>query len=460
MEKKKKSIVGRILGILGILLVAAIAFCVIYVFTAGQKVDRSGALFGDPTATDFVPETTGTAAHLSFSKDADMSLILDEGDLVYFFTRAAGENWTGKLDRFLPFGLKLTGIGLDVKPEGISVLAELCRGKLVIPVEALCRADYENGEIRLAPERISVLGITRDAEFLLARLGYSPEDLSWSCKPKTLFMKEIETLELQDGFVMLTGKLATDYLVDSSVDEGRSVVMRFSQKTSCYAGAVLNESTVDDPTVCFAPILDRLQNDPAFFTTYLSQLFRVISPGTGKVTDMNYGLIYRWFPEIKDSYSDERTEENASFQMHVHSLSSLTDYVLTRYHGKKLMIRDGEFLLNKDSFTAESFYTDNYGTYRNLYTDIDNSRFCLCLLQEDGHKGNPKLSEICDSPESISGETDKSLRYAIGILLRGADGTGFVLVFPDDGCQITPLDEDVFLELMSSPGVPLYDETA
>ena len=457
--KKKRSIAGMIFGIIGILLAAAIAFCVIFVFTAGKRGDWSGGVFGDPAAPDFIPETTGTAAHLSFSKDADMSLLLDEGDLVWFFSRAAGEDWAEKVDRFLPFGLKLTGIGLDVKPEGLTLLAELRRGKLTVPLEALCRVDYENGEILMAPEKITALGIALDAESFLACIGYSPEDLSWSYTPENLFMNKIERLELLDGFVKLTGKLATDYLVDSSVDEGRSLVMRFSQKSSCYAGAVLNESTVEDPEVCFAPISDRLQEDPAFFTTFLSQLFRVITPGPGDLKEMNCGLIYRWFPDIHDSYADERTEENATFQMHVHALSSLTDYVLTGYHGKKLTIRNGVFLLNKEDFTAESFYTDNYITYRNLYSDIDNSRFCLCLLQEDGHAGNPKLSEICDSVESISGEADKSLRYALGILLRGADGSGFVLVFPDDGCRITPLPEDVFLELINAEKVPVYDTT-
>ncbi len=400
--------------------------------------------------------------HLLFSTDATMTVTLDKSDIWYFLYRYYGESWIEDTnDTLSSLHLKLTGLGMDINEDGITFDVEIHHKKTRIAFSVFCKAYCAENVITVRPTDVIILGHRVSlAKFtstkLASLLRITKENIAFTYTPELTFIKNIDTIALGDGTISLTGELATEYLDQNVISSLRIMIMRLTQGQCRYIGPVLDDYC-DDPGTCYSSLLPYLLRDPSIFNEFLDQFFSLKNPKSLELQNKNEGIIYRWFPQFKEDYTEASFAVREDYESSLKILKSIANYTSSSFTAKNFSISKGKLKYQKSSFGFKSFYRSNYGMYSSIL-DLENARPCLYIRSTVGYGSYPVLSKIMDSKKSLSAPVDDSLSYAPGILLRGADNYPYVLAFTGgEEYEAIVLDEEYFLQLMETSVFPVAD---
>ncbi len=462
MKSNNKSFGHVFFTVLGLILLTLIITAAVLFFVCRAKM-AGAELHLDDVLRYAQSESDSRTQHLSFSADAKMTLTLDKSDIWYFLYRYYGEDWLRDTNETLStLHLELTGLGLDINEDGMTFDVEMYHKKTRLAFSVYCKAYCSDNVITVRPTHLIILGhrvsLARFTSTKLAKLlRITKENIAFTYTPQLTFMKEIETVALGDGTLSLTGEMTTDYLEQNVISSLRIMVMRFAQKECCYIGPVLNDYC-SDPVICYSSLLPYLQADPTVFTVFLRQFFALKSPKFFELEKKNESIIYRWFPDFKDDYTDESFEAKENYEIACKILKSAADYTSSSFTAKNFSIAKGKLKYKKSAFKLESFYGGNYGKYCAIM-DLENSRPCLYIRSTVGYGDFPAISKIIDSKKSLStAGVELELGYAPGLLLRGADNFPYVLAFTGgENYEAMVLDEGYFHELMETEAFPVVD---
>ncbi len=463
MKSKNRSFGSVFFSVLGLILLVLIITAVVLFFVVRAKMADAELRLDDVVSYAHSAPDNRTQ-HLSFSPDAKMTLTFDKSDLWYFLYRYYdGDEWLEKTNETLSgLHLELTGIGMDLSEDGIVFDVEMYHRNTRLAFSVLCKVSCAEGVITARPTDLIILGhkvsLSRFTSTKLAKaLKITKQNMALTYTPELTFIREIETISLGDGTLSLTGEMATEFLEQNVISSQRIMVMRFSQRDCCYAAPVLADYC-DDPAVCYATLLPLLQNDPGLYTEFLDQFFSLKTPKFLELERKNEGILYRWFPQYREDYTQISFDVRERYELYLSLLSSIAQYTSDSFAAKKTFaIANGDLFYKKAPFSFDSFYGGNYGAYRSVI-DLENARPCLYIRSTVGYGSYLPVSKLIDSEASLSAPVVPDLGYAPGILVRGADGFPYVLAFTGgEEFEAIVLDEDRFRELMSSEVFPVVD---
>ena len=462
MKSDNKSFGHTFFTVLGLIILAIIITSFILFFVCRAKM-ANAELHLDDILSYAQSEPDGRTQHLSFSPDAKMTITLDKSDIWFFLYRYYGEKWLDDTNETLStLNLKLTGLGMDIDEDGIIFDVEMYHKKTRLAFSVSCKASCADDVITVRPTDLIVLGhrvsLARFTSTKLAKLlRITKQNMAFTYTPELTFIKGINTISLGNGTLSLTGEMATDYLEQNVISSLRIMIMRFAQKECCYIAPVL-ENYCDDPLVCYSSLLPYLQADPSVFTIFLDQYFSLKSPKFFELEKKNEGIIYRWFPEFKEDYTEASFGVRESYELSYKVLKSAADYTSSAFTVRNISITKGKLKYKKSAFSFDSFYGGNYGMYCSIM-DLENSRPCLYIRSTVGYGSYPPVSKIIDSKKSLSTtDIEAEFGYAPGILLRGADNYPYVLAFTGgEDYEAIVLDEAYFHELMETEAFPVVD---
>ena len=462
MKKKKKSFGHVLFSVIGWLLLAIVLALVAAVFLIRDKLAKEPLVLDDIRAC---AETvsTGSASHLSFDADSDMTVVFDKNDLWYFLLHYYGENWMEEKNESLSaVHLRLTGFGLELsEEEGIILNVEASFFKSRLAFRVPCRMSFADGTLTVRPVDVVILGhaisVNRLASSRLAGLlQIKKEDLYFTYTPELTYLQSIDWVHIGNGTVSFTGKLATDWLEQNVISSSRITVMRRMQESGRYVGPVL-ERYASDPLNCYEPLLPVLQAEPGIFTRFLSEYYALVPSASHGLTEKNEGMLWRWYPDFQNDFTADSFQMREDYEICFKILKSISSKMSDPFSRRSITVKKGELLYKNSPFTLESVFTDNYGMY-SAYFDLENSRFCFYLRFPYGYPDYPPLSKLIDGTESVSSPPEKGISYAPALLLRGADGFPYLLAFTGkDDYEIREIDEALYHTLFTSEAVPVAD---
>ena len=461
MSSNNKSFGHTFFSVLGLVLLAVIITVVVLFFVCRSKM-ANAQLNLDDIIRYSQSEPDSKTQHLSFSPDAKITITLDKSDIWYFLYRYYGEKWMQDTNEALSaLHMELTGLGMNIEEDGIIFDVEMYHKNTRLAFSVSCKASCADNVITVRPTDIIVLGhrisLARFTSTKLAKLlRITKQNMAFTYTPELTFMKGIETIALGDGTLSLTGEMATEYLQQNVISSLRIMIMRFAQKECCYIAPVL-ENYCDDPQICYSSLLPYLQADPAVYTIFLNQFFSLKTPKFFELDKKNEGIIYRWFPDFKEDYTESSFDVRENYELSSKILKSAASYTSNAFTAKNISIAKGKLKYNKTAFSLESFYGGNYGMYCSVM-DLENSRPCLYIRSTVGYGSYPPVSRIVDSQKSLSADVVMEYGYAPGILLRGADNFPYVLAFTGgEDYEAIVLEEGYFHELMETESFPVVD---
>lgn len=462
MSSENKSFGHVFFSVLGLILLLLVISAVVLFFVCRSGMAKA-ELHLDNIIRYAQSEPDGGTQHLSFTPDAKMTITLDKSDLWYFLYRYYGEEWLEETNENLSsLHLELTGLGMDIEEDGITFDVEMYHKKTRLAFSIFCKAYCADNTVTVRPADLIVLGrrvsLARFTSTRLAKLlKITKENIAFSYTPELTFMKGIDTIALGDGTLSLTGEMATDYLDQNVISSLRIMIMRFAQKECCYIGPVLDHYS-EDPQECYSSLLPYLQADPSVFPVFLDQFFSLKTPKFMELEKKNEGIIYRWFPDFKEDYTEVSFQVRENYELCYKILKSAADYTSKVFTAKNFSIVKGKMQYKKSAFSLTSFYGGNYSMYCSVM-DLANSRPCLYIRSTVGYGSYPAISKIIDSVKSLSTtEVDMDLGYAPGILLRGADNFPYVLAFTGgEDYEAIVLEEAYFEQLMQADSFPVVD---
>ena len=463
MKSKNRSFGSVFFSVLGMILLALIITAVVLFLVVRAKMADAELRLDDVVGYAHLAPDSRTQ-HLSFSPDAKMTLTFDKSDLWYFLYRYYdGEEWLGKTNETLSRQhLELTGLGMDISEDGIIFDVEMYHRNTRLAFSVLCKVSCAEGVITVRPSDLIVLGhkisLSRFTSTKLAKaLNITKQNMALTYTPELTFIREIETISLGDGTFSLTGEMSTEFLEQNVISSQRIMIMRFTQKECCYAGPVIDDYC-DDPMVCYATLLPLLQDDPGLYTEFLDQFFTLKTPRFLELDSKNEGIVYRWFPQFKEDYTQVSFDVRERYELSFKILKSIAQYSSDAFAAKKTFaIANGELTYKKAPFAFDSFYGGNYWTYCAII-DLENARPCLYIRSTVGYGSYLPVSKLIDSEGSLSAPVVPDLGYAPGILVRGADGFPYVLAFTGgDEFEAMVLNEEYFQQLMSCESFPVAD---
>lgn len=463
MKSKNRSFGSVFFSVLGMILLALLITAVVLFFVVRAKM-ADAELRLDDVVSYAHSQPDSRTQHLSFSPDAKMTVSFDKSDLWYFLYRYYdGEEWLEKTNGTLSgLHLELTGLGMDISEDGIIFDVEMYHRNTRLAFSVLCKISCTEGVITVRPSDLIILGhkvsLSRFTSTKLAKtLKITKQNMAFTYTPELTFMREIETISLGNGILSLTGEMSTEFLEQNVISSQRIMVMRFTQKECCYAGPVLDDYC-DDPAVCYATLLPLLQDDPGLYTEFLDQFFALKTPKFLELEKKNEGIVYRWFPQFREDYTQVIFDVRERYERYLSLLSSMAQYTSDAFAAKKTFaVANGELTYKKAPFSFDSFYGGYSGAYRSA-VDLENARPCLYIRSTVGYGSYLPVSRLIDSEASLSCPVVPDLGYAPGILVRGADGFPYVLAFTGgEEFEAIVLDEDCFRDLMSSEVFPVAD---
>ena len=463
MKSNNRSFGSVFFSVLGLILLALILTAVVLFFVCRAKM-ADAELHLDDIAAFAHSEPDRRTQHLSFSPDARMTVTFDKSDLWYFLYRYyEGEKWLEDTNNTLSeLHLALTGLGMEISEDGIIFDVEMVHRNTRLAFRVACKVSFADGVITVRPNDLIVLGhkisLSRFTSTKLAKLLHiTKQNIAFTYDPELTFLKQIETISLGDGTLSLTGEMATEYLEQNVISALRIMVMRFSQRDCCYAAPVLADYC-DDPRICFATLLPLLQDDPGIFTEFLDQFFTLKTPKFLELESKNEGILYRWFPQYREDYTQISFEVREEYEVSCKILKSIALYSSEAFSAKKTFsVLNGALTYKKAPFAFDSFYGYNFGTYRSII-DFENARPCLYIRSTVGYGSYPPVSRLIDSEVSLSAPVVPDLGYAPGILVRGADGFPYVLAFTGgEEFEAMVLEEEYFRQLMDCEVFPVAD---
>ena len=461
-EKKKKSFGHVLFSVIGWLLLAALLVLVAAFFLIRDRLAKEPLVLDDIRACAETA-STGSARHLSFDADANMTVVFDKNDLWYFLLHYYGEDWMEKKNEaYSAVHLRLTGFGLELSEEDgivLNVEAALFKSRLAFRVP--CRMTFADGTLTVRPVDVVVLGhsisVNRLTSSRLARLlQITKEDLSFTYTPDLTYLQSIDRVHIGDGTVSFTGNLATDWLEQNVISSSRITVMRLMQESGRYVGPVLDRYAADPPG-CYEPLLPVLQAEPGVFTRFLSEYYALVPSASRGLAEKNEGMLWRWYPDFQNDFTSDSFQMREDYEICFKILKSISSKMSAPFSRKSITVKKGELFYKNAPFSLESVFTDNYGMY-SAYFDLENSRFCFYLRFPYGYPDYPPLSKLIDTADSISSPPEKGISYAPSLLLRGADGFPYLLAFTGgDGYEIREIDEALYHTLLTSEVVPVAD---
>ena len=463
MKVKKQKSFGHVLfSVIGWILLAAVVAAAAGFFLLRDRLAKEELVLDDIRACAET-QSTGSARHLSFSADADMTLILDKNDLWYFLLHHYGENWLEEKNESLSAAhIQLSRFGLELTEKDgfvLNVEASVFRSRVAFHVP--CRITFADGTLSVRPVEVVILGhaisVNRLTSTRLARLlNITKEDLSFTYTPELTFLQNIDSVHVADGALHLTGKLTTDWLEQNVISESRIAVMRLMQDSCRYVGPVLDRYSAD-PLECFSTLLPCLETDPAVFTEFLHEFFSLKPPTSLALDEKNEGIVFRWYPDFKTDFRSDSFTVRDDYEVCFKILKSMSSKVSAPFAKKSITVRKGQLLYKNNPFSLDALFSDNIGMY-SAYFALEDGRFCFYLRFPYGYPDYPPLTKLIDSAESLSSPPEKGMSYAPAFLLRGADGFPYLLAFTgQDNYEITEIDELLYQELILSEAVPVAD---
>ena len=463
MKKKKKKSFGHVLfSVIGWLLLAIVLALVAAVFLIRDRLAKEPLVLDDIHACAETA-STGSAAHLSFDADANMTVIFDKNDLWYFLLHYYGENWMEEKNESLSaVHLRLTGLGLELsEQDGIVLNVEASFYKSRLAFRVPCRMTFADGTLTVRPVDVVILGhaisVNRLVSSRLARLlQIKKEDLFFTYTPELTYLESIDRVHIGDGTISLTGKLSTAWLEQSVISSSRIAVMRLMQESCRYIGPVLDLYT-SDPSGCYDPLLPVVQAEPGIFTRFLSEYYTLIPSASRGLAEKNEGMLWRWYPEFQSDFTADSFQVREDYEICFKILKSISSKVSSIFSGKSVTVRKGQLLYKNNPFSLESVFAENYRMY-SAYFDLENSRVCFYLRFLYGYPAYTALSKLIDGEDSVSSPPEKGMSYAPALLLRGSDGFPYLLAFTgNDEFEIREIDEELYFSLHTTELVPVAD---
>ncbi len=463
MRKKKKKSFGHVLfSVIGWLFLVVILALAAALFLIRDKLAKEPLVLDD-IRTCAETASTGSANHLSFDADANMTLAFDKNDLWYFLLHYYGEDWIEEKNESLSaIHLRLTGLGLELTEENgivLDVEAEFFRSRLAFRVP--CRMTFSDGTLTVRPVDVVILGhsisVNRLASSRLAGiLQIRKEDLLFTYTPELTFLESIDSVHIGNGTASFKGKLASAWLEQNVISSSRITVMRLMQEDCRYIGPVLDRY-LSDPAGCYEPLLPVLQAEPGIFTEFLSEYYTLIPSASRGLAEKNEGMLWRWYPDFQDDFTSDSFQVREDYELCFKILKSISSRASTLLSGRSLTVRKGQLLYKNNPVSLESVFSEYYGTY-SAYFDLENSRLCFYLRFPYGYPAYSPLSKLIDEEASVSSPPEKGISYAPSLLLRGADGFPYLLAFTGkDDYEIREIDEALYFALHSSEAVPVAD---
>ena len=454
-EKKKKSVAGIIFSIIGFLILAAIVAAVAAIFIFKAKLAKQEIVIDD--FSEYAVSTPAPEGeHLSFSPDAEMTFLFDKSDVCWFLDREFGSEWLDKQNETLSkYKIRLNGIGIEIKDEGIDINVEAYLSKTRIPFTVQCETGFNDESLWLEPKSVKVLNKTLPIEKIPFYGLLKTESLNWSYTPSLTYIEKISGFKTDSGKVCITGPMETQYLNQTSILGVRLRIMRAMLKNGCYIAPIL-ENYSNDPKVCFATILPTLQDNPEVFCEMLRQYFSIRVEESVKHlwdNENNNFMMSRWFVYDWETYKSDNEAAKTDYDLAFKMMGSISEYTFEEYMAKRISVRNGELLYKNEPLTMQALYDKNYDMYNRLL-DMESVRFCFSIESDEAECAFPPLSRLVDKTESLSAETDLSVHASPALLYRGEDGCAYIYVCYG-GWEL--VDEAVFEELMSTELVPILD---
>lgn len=437
MEKKRRGFFGIFFGvILWTLLIVIVAAASL---TGYIWID----MIRDPVETLALEEYEQSAPdpefrHLSFSEDGRMTQSYDEGDIGYFCAQYMKKENIDLESYIADYpDIQLKGIRIELNGDGAGLCAEGAYKRIRLVARLNFTIEMENGLIRTALSDVNIAGIRIPVSLIdwVFKTHIARESLDY--EPELAVLESIEKLEVGDGVISISGPMSTKMLDDSSLPENRIRIMRLSQKDVRYVGALL-DSDDSDPAVRYSPMLPVLMEDPDQYTEFLDQLFRVRSATFVRQLGIgwkNYKMAMRWYPEF-DEWQYEKIRESVYDEYYVcfRFLKTIASKLSDAWSSGRIQEGSSGLTYGGGSFSFTSFFGSDYRLYRPFF-GLDDAKLCICRT---------------------SGTSSR-----IGILTRGTDGFGYVVVCEGyDDYRILPLREEVFTGYMNSTElveILLYD---
>ncbi len=419
-EKKKRGFFGVLFGVLFWLIVTV-------VLAAGSLTGYIwNSMRTDPVVT-MMPEEwresepDSSFRHLSFSSDGRMTQSYDEGDAAYF---CAGYMEFEHIDprsyvEDLP-GVELTGIKVELKEGRASMCAEGTLKGIRLIARVIFNTEFRDGTVILTPSELRIANIAVPVSLIDRFFKTEIESSVFEYDLDNVLLSNIEKFEIGDGCVSVTGPMSTEILEGTELGTDRIRIMRLSQKSVPYIGELL-DSKETDPAVRYATLLEKITEDPDEYLSFLDQLFSVRSAAfinrLGLHTK-NYGLGLRWMTDFEQmKYVNVRNELYDEYYVIYRFLKTISGRLSSAY---------GSGRISAGNISYKEFFGSDYKFY-GPFLDLDNAKGCVCRTSYGSY---------------------------FGILLRGADGFGYVIACEGDDFRILPLKESVFEDLMSSGSTP------
>ena len=449
-NKEKKSRRGCFRFVFGIFKAAGILVLLMLIAAVTVGIHLYRSMRDDPVTVRRLEEYRRAQVEcepgrISFSEDGTMTQSYSADEIMWLFTRVLGNE---KIDvseyvNRIP-GLTFRGVALETDGEDAVLCAEgdISGVRIVLRSGIVIRPELTADLITLIPEWFSagkikipvslidsvIRFVSRFIKADTAYTGAGGMEMSFGYQPVVL--QRVASMKCENGRFVISGPMSTS-LIDSHVLElFRIRLMRLTQTGEELAGPVI-DTEGDDPAYRYASLLPLITDQPEKYIEFLEQFFPLCSEKFVKdLFEKDFGIAKMWFPEPDhERYAARRQELLNDYYRKVKYMRTICDKTSNGfYYGRYTIKKDGTYYQGKN-FDPYAFYGAEYSKYR-TFLDIENARICTVRRTADE-------------------------RQAAGMLLRGADGGGYLVEFYTAvEYDIYPLNEGMFTQMMQAEETP------